>query len=208
VEDSLSNLQFRTDVGNMPEEEAVNLYCGVVVPILDIWTLPIKGVAEYHKSRALFGRKTTKKYIYLTDLAGVFSSTLYDEKNFLSYRANNFGRMIYAFSRYASVISAFGGEKLLSMSLEASAILQNIFDLKKEAKELTHFCTLMSLNRFGPTTTSKKRNRRRGIIVEEQGLDRDGDRDDDDHSVNDGGDIDAAQPEREVDMGNDAFRKL
>lgn len=180
----------------------MNLYCGVVIPILDIWTLPIKGVAEYHKSRALFGRKTTKKYIYLTDLAGVFSSTLYDEKSFLSYRANNFGRMIYAFSRYASVLNAFGVEKLLTMSSEASTILQTIFDLKKEAKELTHFCTLMSLNRFGPTML-RKRSRRRGVIVDEQGLDRDGDKDDDDdHSVNDGDD-DAAQAERDVDKGFD-----
>eukprot|EP01036_Dinobryon_divergens_P026028 gene26030-34630_t len=186
---------------NLPmlEEEAVSLYCGVVIPILDIWTLPIKGVAEYHKSRALFGRRTTKKYIYLTDLAGVFSSTLYDEKPFLSYRANNLGRMIYAFSRYASVLSAFGREKLLAMSSEASTLLRNVFDLKKDAKELTHFCTLMSLNRFGPLS-SKKRSRRKGAAAaaaaEEEGLlDRDDD-DDDDHSVDDeegGGDL----PERD-----------
>ena len=167
----------------------MSLYCGVVVPILDIWTLPIKGLAEYYKSRALFGRKTTKKYIYLTDLAGVFSSTLYDEKNFLSYRANNFGRMVYAFSRYASVLTAFGIEKLLTMSLEASGLLRNVFDLKKDAQELTHFCTLMSLNRYGHPS-SKKRARRKGAAAAadaaaEEGPERDDDDDDDDHSVND-----------------------
>ena len=150
----------------LADKETALVFCSIIIPILDIWTLPIKGIAEYHKSRALFGRKSPKKFIFQPDLVKVFSSSLYEGKNWLSCRENDFGRLVFAFCRFVSVLSVFGREKLHELSLEASNLLENTLCLKKEAKEMTHFCTLMSLNRFS-YSTSRKRQRKRVLFSNE-----------------------------------------
>mmetsp|Transcript_34276 Transcript_34276/g.49810 ORF Transcript_34276/g.49810 Transcript_34276/m.49810 type:complete len:835 (+) Transcript_34276:3-2507(+) len=148
------------ETGNTTDHESILLYCSIIVPMLDVWTLPIKGIAEYHKSKQLLGRKTTRKYVSLAELVDTFTSDLYDDKPWLSGKLNCFGRLVFSLCRFTPVSDSFGKNKLLNMAETASSLL-NVLKLTNEAKELLHFSTLMSLNRYDQSVPRKRpRNRR------------------------------------------------
>jgi hypothetical protein len=158
------------DSENTTEHDSILLYCSIIVPILDVWTLPIKGIAEYNKSKQLLGKKTTRKYVSLAELVDTFTSDLYDDKPWLSEKLNCFGRLVFSLCRFTSATEAFSKTKLLDMAETASKLL-NMLTLTNEAKELFHFCTLMSLNRHDQAVCPKKRFRNRRVVVSTKGSD-------------------------------------